>query len=150
MPMDCPSSTGNGMLPKSSTTWWVSFSKPASVQLKLPTTVASVGLLGGNRLVYGWAADQGGTVAPYWAERKAWDPGSTDAAGARGGASAEGAAASAASASDKSSGGSSSQVSCSSIVYARARGMVRQLSMEPVGQGEMQAMQPLHTSARTT
>ncbi|MNV33170.1 hypothetical protein D3C71_1245310 [compost metagenome] len=51
MPMDCPSSTGNGMLPKSSTTWCVSLSKPASVQLKLPTTVAVVGLLGGNRLV---------------------------------------------------------------------------------------------------
>ena len=62
--MDWPSSTGNGWLPKSSTMWWVSLSKPASVQLRLPTTVAVTGLLGPCRLVYGWAADQGGTVAP--------------------------------------------------------------------------------------
>ncbi len=42
MPIDWPSSTGNGMLPKSSTTWCVSFSKPVSVQLKLPATVAVI------------------------------------------------------------------------------------------------------------
>jgi hypothetical protein len=47
MPIDWPSSTGNGMAPKSSTMWWVSLSKPASVQLKLPTTVAVVGVFGG-------------------------------------------------------------------------------------------------------
>jgi hypothetical protein len=36
------------------------------------------------------------------------------------------------------------------MVYARTSGMVRQLSIEPVGHGEMQAMQPLQMSARTT
>ena len=46
MPIDWPSSTGNGIAPKSSTMWCVWFSKPASVQLKLPTTVAVVGLFG--------------------------------------------------------------------------------------------------------
>ncbi|MCY1311712.1 hypothetical protein D9M70_620500 [compost metagenome] len=51
MPIDWPSSTGNGTTPKSSTMWCVSLSKPASVQLKLPTTVAVVGVFGGKRLV---------------------------------------------------------------------------------------------------
>ncbi len=51
MPIDWPSSTGNGIAPKSSTTWWVWFAKPASVQLKLPTTVALVGFFGGKRFV---------------------------------------------------------------------------------------------------
>ena len=34
--------------------------------------------------------------------------------------------------------------------YATIFGTVRQLSMEPVGHGEMQAMQRLQTSALTT
>ena len=46
MPIDWPSSTGNGIEPRSSTMWCVSLLKPASVQLKLPTTVAVVGNFG--------------------------------------------------------------------------------------------------------
>ena len=51
MPIDWPSSTGNGIEPKSSTMWCVWLSKPASVQLTLPTTVAVVGFFGPYRLV---------------------------------------------------------------------------------------------------
>ncbi len=38
--MDWPSSTGNGMVPKSSTMWCVSYSLPTSVTRTLPLTVA--------------------------------------------------------------------------------------------------------------
>jgi hypothetical protein len=40
MPMLCPSSTGNGVLPKSSTMWCVSYKAPTSVTRTLPDTVA--------------------------------------------------------------------------------------------------------------
>jgi hypothetical protein len=36
------------------------------------------------------------------------------------------------------------------MLYASVRGIVRQLSMLPVGQGGTQAMQKLHLSASTT
>ena len=47
-------------------------------------------------------------------------------------------------------GGSSPQPSCSAIEYACCCGTVRQLSIEPVGQGEMQAMHRLQMAASTT
>ena len=46
--------------------------------------------------------------------------------------------------------GSSAHVYCSATLYASVLTTVRQLSMEPVGQGAMQAMQALHTSGLTT
>src|SRR5664279_2568797 len=120
MPIDCPSSTGNGMAPKSSTTWCVWLWKPASVQLTLPTTVAVVGLFGPNRLVYACAADQGGTVEPQAALLNGASPlaasGLTASTGsAAAAAAASGATPSAASCSGVSSGGSSSHVSCSAM-----------------------------------
>ncbi len=43
-----------------------------------------------------------------------------------------------------------SQVSCSASVYGLALSTCRQLSMAPVGQGEMQSLQKLHFAASTT
>ena len=40
MPMDWPSSTGKGMVPKSRMMWCVSYSVPTSVTRTLPATVA--------------------------------------------------------------------------------------------------------------
>src|SRR4051794_27904880 len=146
MPIDCPSRTGNGIAPKSRTMWCVWLWKPASVQLTLPTTLALVGFFGPNRFVYACAADHGGTVAPYAALLNGASPfaasGLTASTGsAPASAAASGATPSAESWSAVSSAGSSSQVSCSSIAYARAFGTVRQLSIEPVGHGAMHAMQ---------
>ena len=60
MPIDCPSSTGNAVLPKSSTIWRMSLEEPSSVSEKLPVTVASAGVASGYTLTYGLAADHGG------------------------------------------------------------------------------------------
>src|SRR5438132_115011 len=137
MATDCPSSTGKGIDPRSRTTWWVSLANPASVQLKLPTTVAVVGCFGPYRLLYACAADQGGAVAPKAAELNGMSPVSAAGnAGAAWGAIAASSTAktpSAASCSAVHSAGSSSQVNCSSIEYAFTKGIVRQLSIEPVG-----------------
>lgn len=46
--------------------------------------------------------------------------------------------------------GSSPQVSCSSTLYGSLLSTLRQLSIEPVGHGEMQAMQKLQRSGLTT
>ena len=43
--------------------WWVSYSRPTAVTRMLPVTIAVSGLLLPWSLVYGCAADQGGTVA---------------------------------------------------------------------------------------
>ena len=71
-------------------------------------------------------------------------------AGCAGGSAAGCAAPAAASCAGVSGAGRASQPNCSCTLYACWAGTVRQLSMEPVGQGAMQAMQALHTSARTT
>jgi hypothetical protein len=42
MPIDCPSSTGNGIAAKSDTIWWVSYSFPTWVTRTLPVTVAMI------------------------------------------------------------------------------------------------------------
>ena len=47
-------------------------------------------------------------------------------------------------------GGRLSQPCCSSSVYALPLSTRRQLSMEPVGQGEMQSLHPLHFVTSTT
>jgi len=41
-------------------------------------------------------------------------------------------------------------VNCSATVYAAAFGTVRQLSIDPVGHGGTQALQPLQMSGSTT
>src|SRR5664279_2494377 len=120
MPIDCPSSTGNGMAPKSSTTWCVWLWKPASVQLTLPTTVAVVGLFGPNRLVYACAADHGGTVEPQAALLNGASPAAASGCTASTGWAATFAASSdvtpsAVSCSGVSSTGSSSHVSWSAM-----------------------------------
>src|SRR6218665_1319692 len=118
MRMDCPSSTGNGMRPKSSTTWCVWLSKPACVQLKLPTTVAVAGLAGGWSWVEGGAADQGGVVAPEGVAGKTRVPGSSaraDRADALHACAPPGCGAWLAHCCGGTSGGSCSQVNCSSI-----------------------------------
>src|ERR1700712_4846815 len=74
MPIDWPSSTGNGTAPKSSTMWGVWLAKPSSVQSTLPTTVAVAVLFGVNRLVTGFSADHGGTVEPKAAELNGASP----------------------------------------------------------------------------
>ena len=154
MPMDCPSKAGNGMGPKSKTMWWVSLVVPASFTCTLPTTVALIGALGPCKLVYGWAADQGGTVEPYAAE---WNTslGLVDEAlwaltSAAAVASADASAPMANNSASDSAGGKSSQENCSSRVYAEDLGRMCQLSIEPVGHGGTQAMQKLHLSAITT
>ncbi len=48
------------------------------------------------------------------------------------------------------SAGNTSQPNCSSTVYARTFSTRRQLSIEPVGHGGMQARQWLHLAGSTT
>jgi hypothetical protein len=79
----------------------------------------------------------------------AWPLGS-GADGATGAGAASTLPPAAASSSADSSAGSSSQPSWSSSVYARTRGICRQLSMLPVGQGGTQSMHRLHLAASTT
>ena len=78
MPIDWPSSSGNGIEPKSSTIWCVSYSRPTAVTRTLPATVAMTdadAAFGPYRLVYACAADHGGRVAPYWLLCNAVAPG---------------------------------------------------------------------------
>ncbi|KAG1239722.1 hypothetical protein G6F68_018356 [Rhizopus microsporus] len=124
MPMDCPSSTGKGRSPKSSTMWWISLSVSAP----------------------GCAADHGGTDAPA-DENEAGAAGTgVSARAARGSSPAP-----ASTASGKAfSPGNSSQPNWSCTEYASARSTSRQLSIDPVGHGGTQAMQPLQISGSTT
>jgi len=130
---------------------------PTAVTRTLPVTVAVTvfsAAFGPYRLVNGCAADQGGTVAPYCALLNA----ACCAKSTFGAAAAASAIAAMStvptpaclSCSSLSSSGSASQVSWSATEYARTLGMLRQLSIEPVGQGGTQAMQKLHLSASTT
>src|SRR6185369_6550196 len=105
-------------------------------------------------LVYGWAADQGGIVAP---KRELSNETSPPAASTRpGGCSGSttgtlsASTPARASCSVLSSPGRLSHPSCASRLYAMLRGMTRQLSIEPVGHGEMHAMHCLHLSTSTT
>src|SRR5438552_2076337 len=126
--------------------WWVSLPAATSVTRKLPTTAARIGLLCVNRLTCGRAADAGGRAEPRTVLLLAMTgEASAASASAAGGSSTAtwGAAA-------VPSEGSTSQVSCSSMLWASNLTTLRQLSIAPVGQGEMQARQALQTSAFTT
>src|ERR1700719_3966271 len=126
--------------------WWVSLSAATSVTRKLPTTVARIGLLCVNRLTCGRAADAGGRAEPRTVLLLAM-PGAASPAsvtGAGGSSTATFGAAAVA------SEGSTSQVRCSPTRDASDLTTLRQLSIAPVGQGEMQARQALQTSTFTT
>jgi hypothetical protein len=64
IPIDCPSSTGNEWLPKSSTIWRMSAEASSPVRRRLPLTVAVTGLPIECRFTYGCEADHGGTATP--------------------------------------------------------------------------------------
>src|SRR6185369_5562938 len=154
IPMLWPSSTGNGVEPNARTMWCVSYSLPTSVTRTLPATVATTAFSaapGPYRFVYGRAADHGGTVEPNAELGCGVCPSSGEAVSGAVRAAADSAPSSACMRSSSGSfGGSTSQPNCASTLYSPTRGTVRQLSMLPVGHGEMQSMQKLHLLASTT
>src|SRR5512137_1022333 len=139
MPIVWPSSTGNAAPPKSSTMWRTSALASAAVSRKLPVTVAIAGFAIEYRLTYGCAADHGGNASPPWPS-VATDVIRTTSDGSSGSAPASSACCV----------GRLSHDSCSASVYGCALSTCRQLSIAPVGQGEMQSLQKLHFAASTT
>jgi len=139
MPSDCPSSTGNAVLPNSSTMWWISLEVSAAVRRWLPVHVAIAGRASVWRPMYGCAADHGGAATPPWpavaiAVICATSSGISLSPPASGSVSV----------------GSESHESCCSSVYGCVLATLRQLSIAPVGQGGTHARHSSHTSKLTT
>src|SRR5690606_38941519 len=99
------------------------------------------------RFTYGCAADHGGMLAPGSCTAGA---SGAPAAGMAASVAAPSAAPAPSPCCKGFSPGSSSQPNCSCTLYASARSTSRQLSIEPVGHGGTQAMQPLQMSGSTT
>src|SRR2546421_12727269 len=114
--------------------WWVSLPAATSVTRKLPTTAARIGLLCVNRLTCGRAADAGGRAEPRTVLLLAMT-GEASAASVSG---ADDRSAETSGATQVASEGRTSQVSCSSMRQAAGFATLRQLSIAPAGQGEMQ------------
>src|SRR3954462_280899 len=113
----------------------------SDVRRKLPLTVAIAGWETEYTLTYGCAADHGGHTGPPWPAVAsevicATSAGSSEPVAA--GATSIWAAV-----------GKVSHSSCSSRGKGLARSTCRQLSIAPVGQGEMQSLQPLQTAGST-
>ncbi len=112
---------------------------PSAVSRKLPLTVAMAGRASVYTFTYGCAADHGGHTAPPCPAEASAVIRATSGGRSVGGAS-----------SISTCAGSVSHESCCSSVYASARTTRRQLSIAPVGQGEMQSLQPLQMDGSTT
>jgi hypothetical protein len=121
-----------------------------------------MGALWVYRLTYGRAADHGGIVDPRTTSTSMPDASpalssvgalvgcAPDAGPAFGGVAVAASTSLVAGTAMVPCAGSSPQVYCSSTLYGWLLSTLRQLSIEPVGQGEMHAMQKLHRSALTT